>query len=123
MLSIILTSCKENNATDKTLKEQDSPSQIQTKKNTGKSKTTNNRSIVSKTNISKNQFESSILDFQSCKSISKNRLDCRNQISKFIGEVYHINDFKDKDNDYIIFDSIQPIIKRSKSWKNLGAVT
>ncbi|WP_420574675.1 hypothetical protein [Kordia sp.] len=69
----------------------------------------------------KEQFlATTIAYFKNCKANSTNRNDCRNSITKMISEFYAINDFKNKDGDYVIYDSIQPIIKKSDTWVKLG---
>ena len=64
-----------------------------------------------------------VASFIACKKAAKKATDCRNNISKIIAETYGINDFDDDTIGYVIYDSIQPIIKRSYNWKNLGSVS
>ena len=91
------------------------------KKTSISQKTEDVENTTLKVNASEKQLSSTILNFQNCKSISEKRSDCRNVISKYINNVYGINDFKNKNNDHIIYDSIQPIISRSTRWKNIGS--
>ncbi|GAA3517334.1 hypothetical protein GCM10022393_34310 [Aquimarina addita] len=73
--------------------------------------------------VTEKQLESTVLDFQNCKSVSEKRSDCRNKITSFMGKVYKANEFKDRDQNYMIYDSIQPIVTRSRSWSNIGSAT
>lgn len=76
-----------------------------------------------KVKVTEKQLESTVLDFQNCKSASEKRSDCRNKITSFIGKVYKVNEFKDNDQNYVMYDSIQPIILRSQLWSTLGSAT
>lgn len=76
-----------------------------------------------KVNISANQLETIISDFKSCKAASVKRADCRNTFTKFISQKYQLNEFKDKNGGYEIYDSIQPIVSKSNSWIKLGEAT
>jgi len=74
-----------------------------------------------KLSTSQDQFLSTtIAYFKQCKAESTNRNDCRNSITKMITEFYNIGDFRAKDGGFVIYDSIQPIIKRSNDWTRLG---
>ncbi|MCH2196778.1 hypothetical protein [Kordia sp.] len=74
-----------------------------------------------KLSTSQDQFLSTtIAYFKQCKAESENRNDCRNSITKMITEFYNIGDFRAKDGGFIIYDSIQPIVKRSNDWTRLG---
>ena len=64
-----------------------------------------------------------VASFIACKKAAQKPTDCRNNISKIIAETYGINDFDDDTIGFVIYDSIQPIVKRSSTWKNLGAVS
>jgi hypothetical protein len=58
--------------------------------------------------------------FKQCKAESTNRNDCRNSITEMISDFYKIDDFKNASGVYEIYDSIQPIVKRSNAWTKLG---
>ena len=74
-----------------------------------------------KLSTDKEQFLSTtIAYFKQCKTESTNRNDCRNSITKMITEFYNIGDFRAKDGGFVIYDSIQPIVKRSNAWTRLG---
>lgn len=62
-----------------------------------------------------------VANFKACKAVAIERNDCRNSITKLISEFYNVSDFKIAEDDYIIYDSIQPIIKRSSKWETLGS--
>jgi len=78
---------------------------------------------IPKIHITENQLQSTITDFKNCKATSEKRSDCRNSISKFISRSYHLNEFKDQNNNYVLYDSIHPIITRSSQWKRVGSAT
>lgn len=65
-------------------------------------------------------LSTTIAYFKQCKAESANRNDCRNSITKMITEFYNIGDFRAKDGGFVIYDSIQPIVKRSNAWTKLG---
>jgi len=58
--------------------------------------------------------------FKNCKKASTSRNDCRNNSTKMIAEFYNITDFKNTNGDYVIFDSIQPMVNKSDNWIKLG---
>lgn len=64
-----------------------------------------------------------IQDFIICRSNTTDRNLCRNEITKVISETYGLEEFKNTKQKYVIYDSIQPIIKRSNLWKNAGVAT
>lgn len=74
-----------------------------------------------KLSANQDQFLSTtIAYFKRCKAESTNRNDCRNSITKMITEFYNIGDFRAKDGGFVIYDSIQSIVKRSNDWEKLG---
>ncbi|EDP97944.1 hypothetical protein KAOT1_12042 [Kordia algicida OT-1] len=78
---------------------------------------------VEPTNLSKDKEQmlaTTIAYFKNCKANAETRNDCRNSITKMISEFYTIDDFKNENNEYVIYDSIQPIIKKSDTWVQLG---
>jgi len=71
-----------------------------------------------------NQEASSyVTRFITCKSTATKRSHCRNTITEAISTIYNVNDFKNPKGNFKIYDSIHPIIKRSKKWMNIGAAT
>ncbi len=74
-----------------------------------------------KLSVDKEQFLSTtIAYFKNCKENSTSRNDCRNSITKMISEFYKIDDFKNANGDYVIYDSIQPIVMKESAWIKLG---
>ena len=73
--------------------------------------------------ITTDVLEETIRTFKNCKATSTKRSDCRNAITEFVSSTYKINDFKDKENNNVIYDSIQSIVSRSSKWNKLGSVT
>jgi hypothetical protein len=61
--------------------------------------------------------------FKQCKAEATNRNDCRNSITEMISSFYKIDDFKNAKGDYVVYDSIQPIVKRSSAWTKLGSAS
>lgn len=68
-------------------------------------------------------IETTVQDFISCKTRATKRSHCRNEITKVISDIYGLSEFKTTKLNYIIYDSIQPIIKRTKQWQNIGVAT
>ncbi len=68
-------------------------------------------------------YDDIIQGFIDCKSSATERSHCRNEITKIISERYNLSEFKNSEGEYVIYDSIQPIIKRSEQWKNIGLAT
>lgn len=69
-------------------------------------------------------YDAIIKDFVDCKSTAEeDRSLCRNEITKVISEIYSLSEFKNANHEYLIYDSIQPIIRRSKEWENIGLAT
>ncbi|MEM6721896.1 MAG: hypothetical protein AAF611_21390 [Bacteroidota bacterium] len=88
-------------------------------KNTSSSGTTKVEEV--KLSTQQDQFLSTtIAYFKQCKAEATNRNDCRNSITKMITEFYNIGDFRAKDGGFVIYDSIQSIVKRSNDWTKLG---
>lgn len=67
--------------------------------------------------------QTTIQDFIACKEKATERTHCRSEITKVISDIYGLSEFKNTKLDYVIYDSIQPIIKRSKQWKSIGVAT
>jgi len=75
-----------------------------------------------KLSTQQDQFLSTtIAYFKQCKAEATDRNDCRNSITKMITEFYNIGDFRAKDGGFVVYDSIQPIVKQSNDWTKLGA--
>lgn len=64
-----------------------------------------------------------VQNFILCKSNATERSDCRNVITKVISEAHGLSEFKDSNQKYVIYDSIQPIVKKSSQWQNIGSAT
>jgi len=77
----------------------------------------------SKVSLSTNQLNAVISEFKNCKATSTKRNDCRNTFTKFISTTYKLDEFKNKNGTYEIYDSIQPIISKSKLWEKIGVAT
>ncbi|MEM6686473.1 MAG: hypothetical protein AAF617_11885 [Bacteroidota bacterium] len=91
-------------------------------KNTSTTKNTITTIEAVKLATDQQQFLSTtIAYFKKCKADAKDRNDCRNSITKMITEFYNIGDFRAKDGGFVIYDSIQPIVKRSNDWMQLGS--
>ncbi len=129
VLSLVVCSCN-NNTTDN--KDKKPSSDIET--TTVVTPKDDIDKVVEQTNLKKaekrteihiteQQWSSTVLDFQNCKAVSEKRSDCRNKITAFISKVYKLNEFRDAKNEYVIYDSIRPIISKSQKWKNLGLAT
>ncbi|UOB16136.1 hypothetical protein [Abyssalbus ytuae] len=68
-------------------------------------------------------YHTLVAGFIECKSNATERSHCRNEITKIISEKYNIDDFRDGTQSFVIYDSIQPLIKRSNKWKSIGLAT
>ena len=68
-------------------------------------------------------YDDIVQGFIDCKSNATERSHCRNGITKIISERYNLSEFKNSEGEYVIYDSIQPIIKRSEQWQNIGLAT
>lgn len=68
-------------------------------------------------------IQTTVQDFIACKAKATKRNHCRNEITKVISDIYGLPEFKTTKLNYIIYDSIQPIIKRTKQWQNIGVAT
>ncbi|AXG67863.1 hypothetical protein KORDIASMS9_00045 [Kordia sp. SMS9] len=78
---------------------------------------------VVEVNLSTDQEQflaTTIAYFKQCKAEATNRNDCRNSITEMISEFYSLDDFKNENDQYKVYDSIQAIVKRSNSWTKLG---
>ncbi len=69
------------------------------------------------------EYHTVVKNFIECKSAATERSHCRNEITRLISETHGLEEFKDSEQNYVIYDSIQPIVKRSDKWKNIGAAT
>ena len=85
------------------------------------SETLRTKEVSKKTKVTDAELQNTIDTFINCKANSSSRKECRNAITAFISTTYGLNEFKDKLGNYEIYDSIQPIIKRTKAWKSLGS--
>lgn len=107
---LLLVACKNDTKSKKSTSQKETPAKAETKEVT---LPTNQEQFLSTT----------IAYFKQCKAESTNRNDCRNSITKMITEFYNIGDFRAKDGGFVIYDSIQPIVKRSNDWVKLGAAS
>ncbi|PTX61001.1 hypothetical protein C8N46_105157 [Kordia periserrulae] len=108
---LLLVACKNDKKTEKSTSQKDTSTKVETKKEVALS-------------TQQEQFlATTIAYFKQCKAESTNRNDCRNSISKMITEFYNIGDFRAKDGGFVIYDSIQPIVKKSNDWVKLGAAS
>ncbi|WP_046756838.1 hypothetical protein [Kordia jejudonensis] len=91
------------------------------KSTTKTEKATTTETANAKLSVDKEQFlATTIAYFKNCKANATDRNDCRNSITKMISEFYTIDDFKNTNGDYILYDSIQSIVRRSENWIQLG---
>lgn len=67
-------------------------------------------------------LEQEVNNFISCKANAVERSNCRNTLTKIITKHFGLTEFNDPKLGYKIYDSIQPIVKRSSKWKTLGEV-
>lgn len=107
---LLLVACKNDTKSKKSTSQKEAPAKTETKEVT---LPTNQEQFLSTT----------IAYFKQCKAESTNRNDCRNSITKMITEFYNIGDFRAKDGGFVVYDSIQPIVKRSNDWVKLGAAS
>jgi hypothetical protein len=107
---LLLVACKNDTKSKKSTSQKETPTKAETKEVT---LPTNQEQFLSTT----------IAYFKQCKAESTNRNDCRNSITKMITEFYNIGDFRAKDGGFVIYDSIQPIVKLSNDWVKLGAAS
>ncbi|KAB8154149.1 hypothetical protein EZY14_006850 [Kordia sp. TARA_039_SRF] len=107
---LLLVACKNDTKSKKSTSQKETPAKAETKEVT---LPTNQEQFLLTT----------IAYFKQCKAESTNRNDCRNSITKMITEFYNIGDFRAKDGGFVIYDSIQPIVKRSNDWVKLGAAS
>lgn len=66
-------------------------------------------------------YSTTIADFINCKNNATERTQCRNNIPKVLHTSHHISDFGTSESTYVVYDSIRPIISRSREWKKLGS--
>lgn len=78
--------------------------------------------ISDETNVAR-EYHEVVQSFIECKSTATERSQCRNEITRLISETHNLEEFKDSEQNYVIYDSIQPIVKRSDKWKNIGTAT
>lgn len=69
------------------------------------------------------EYHEVVQSFIECKSAATERSHCRNEITRLISETHNLEEFKDSEQNYVIYDSIQPIVERSDKWKNIGIAT
>jgi hypothetical protein len=111
---VFFVSCKEE---AKSVKETKATS---TEVTTGKKPSVTTEKEVEMTSDKEQLLSTTIAYFKNCKENSSNRNDCRNSITKMISEFYKIDDLKNEKGDYVIYDSIQPIVNASNNWIKLG---
>lgn len=90
-----------------------------------KTTTKNNSSVATEKEVKMTSDKEQLLSmtiayFKNCKATSTNRNECRNSITKMISEFYKVSDFKNAKGEYVIYDSIQPIVNSSNNWIKLG---
>lgn len=133
LLLSVLVSCNQSNSSQQTEESQNTEIYVDTaniqkdtnekeletpKKDSLKIESKNKAKLNSSIDLS-----NEVASFIACKKAAKKPTDCRNNISKIIAETYGITDFDDDTIGYVVYDSIQPIVKRSLTWKNLGSVS
>ncbi len=104
---LLVVSCKESTSEKAT-------------KTTEKDKSVTGVKKATLTSDQQQFLSTTIAYFKQCKAASTDRNDCRNSITKMITEFYNIGDFRAKDGGFVIYDSIQPIVKKSEAWTQLG---
>lgn len=109
---LLLVSCKQE-------AKQETPKVTNQETVTAKSTKEQNAMTKAQASDAIEKLEAAIEAFMECKKNAENRTDCRNSISKLISEFYNISDFKNSDGDYVIYDSIQPIVKNG-NWTRIG---
>ncbi|WP_378178252.1 hypothetical protein [Aquimarina sp. SS2-1] len=121
VLMICILSCKEDSKEKKSDTEKQTESiQSQESKTT---KTTDTHPTTSKTITSDLNLDQEVENFIICKKAATERNDCRNSITKIISKAYDLTEFSDPKLGYVVYDSIRPIVARSKNWLQLGTVT
>jgi len=83
--------------------------------------------LKNKISSTTNQFSSldlaiEVEDFITCKNTAIEKNDCRNSITKTISTAFRLTEFNDSKLGYVVYDSIHPIVERSKNWLQLGAI-
>ncbi len=111
---VFVVSCKEETKSSPTTKT------ISTEKTTDKKWSVTAVKKAEMTSDKEQLLSTTIAYFKNCKQNSTNRNDCRNNSTKMIAEFYNITDFKNASGEYVVYDSIQSIIKKSDNWTKLG---
>lgn len=111
---VFVVSCKEEAKSEKASKTTSTVTKTDKKPSVAAEKK------VEMTSDKEQLLSTTIAYFKNCKENSTNRNDCRNSITKMISEFYKISDFKNSAGDYVIYDSIQSIVKKSDRWTKLG---
>lgn len=63
-----------------------------------------------------------VQNFIICKEAATERTDCRNTIAKVITKAFDLTEFSDPTLGFVVYDSIRPIVEKSRNWVQLGAV-
>jgi len=108
----VVISCKEEAKSEKSI--------TSTEVTTGKKPSVATEKEVKMTSDKEQLLATTIAYFKNCKENSTSRNDCRNSITKMISEFYNVTDFKNAKGDYVVYDSIQSIVKKSNNWMKLG---
>ena len=129
----IIFSCKSetkssDSASDSKDRNADTDMNIKFDSKTSSSASSNSESKINESTASKIpskipikiDFTEEVNKFITCKKAATVRTDCRNSITKVISETYDIDEFKDPKQGYMVYDSIRPIVEKSKHWKKLG---
>ncbi len=117
-ITILIVSCNDN----KTQKTPDSPNKTQSNERKDDTNTQANENIVSESNHSNVDFTEEVKNFITCKKAATERNECRNSITKIITKTYDLTEFNDPKLGYVVYDSIRPIVEKSRNWIQLGSI-
>ncbi|TSE03975.1 hypothetical protein [Aquimarina algiphila] len=117
-MTILIVSCNDN----KTQKTQDSSNEIESDETKDDTNTQVDNDSRSESNPSEADFAKVVQNFITCKKVATERNDCRNSITKIITKTYGLTEFSDPKLGYVIYDSIRPIVEKSKNWIQLGSI-
>jgi len=117
---IFMISCKED-AKQKYTEAENKTEAVENVKSDD-TKTSGKEQNTATTKRSDLDLTAEVENFITCKKASTERNDCRNSITKTISKAFGLNEFHDPKLGYVVYDSIRPIVERSRNWLQLGSV-
>ncbi|WP_271765184.1 hypothetical protein [Aquimarina algiphila] len=118
LMTILIVSCNDS----KTQKTSDALDEVESNERKDNTNNPVDENSSNTSNLNGVDFSAEVKNFITCKKAATERNDCRNSITKIITKTYDLTEFNDPKLGYVVYDSIRPIVERSREWLQLGSI-